>query len=783
MTQFNQGILPFDLGAAGPRRAPDRAVAASDPRGSDMFTPAEESGAIRSAGSIAGTVSRITHSNPETGFQVLRVKLDDGGASVTFRGPGEAVAVGDRVEASGRWEHHAKYGTQLAARFIRALVPSTGAEVHAFLAAGGIKGIGKRSAEKLYAHHGARLIDAMDSPTALMAAGITQKQADTIARAWAQRTTHTEVVSFLHSLGIGPATADRIVQRYGDKARMTVSANPFRLAREVSGIGFRTADRMSLALGFDRSDARRVEAGILHAMGEIARDGHCATSRARIEASVRDLLTVSDTVVRDAVARMIDRSALVVEQVGAGEAVYEAGVRDCEIEVAEAVARRIAPRPTPDDIDDRIRAAADAIGIAALHEHQADAVRQSVSAGMAVITGGPGSGKTSSLEVFLRVFEMGCPGARIELGAPTGRAAQRMAEATGRPARTIHRMLEWSPEKGGFQRDADAPLEADVVVIDEASMLDIWMMRDVLRAVPPEAVLLLVGDVDQLPSVGPGQVLCDVIDSGAVPVARLTRVFRQGEGSRIAGAAREINAGSIPRLDAPSRSSDMWGRFDAEPEDSLARIVRLASEIAPSLGYDPRRDIQVLTAGHNGCLGTVSLNTHLQEAVNPLDVAGAEIRVGDRLFRPGDRVIQTANDYDRDVFNGDIGQVVSVARPGRGEIVVRFDGRDVRYTGGDMRALMLAYAITVHKAQGSEFPFVVVAPATHHYMMLGRTMIYTAVTRARKLCAVVGQERALRTAVKRTGRGRVTGLARRIAVAWAERERATAGASVPEWRG
>ena len=773
MTSSHQGVLPFDFESAGPRRAPDRAVPAADPRSADMFAPAEAPGVSRRPDTIAGSVTRILFANPETGYHVMRVRLDEGGAIVTFRGPSEAVAQGDRVEATGRWEHHARYGRQLSARFIRALVPTTGEEIRAFLASGGIKGVGKRSAEKLHAHHGPRLAEAMESETALMAAGITRKQAETIVAAWRVRTTQTEVVSFLQSLGLGPATADRVINRYGDKARMIVSTNPFRVAREVSGIGFRTADRMSLALGFDRCDARRIEAGVLSVMAEVSRDGHCATSRTRIEADVRALLTVPDTAVRDAVERMINSGALVVERGGSGEVVYEAGVRNCEIEVSEGLAARIAHAPLPEETDARIAHAATAIGIADLHAHQASAVRAALCARLAVITGGPGSGKTSSLEVFLRVFENTRDGARIELCAPTGRAAQRMSEATGRPARTIHRLLEWSPEKGGFQRDADNPIEADVVVIDEASMLDIWMTRDVLRAVPETCVLLLVGDVDQLPSVGPGRVLGDVIESGAVPVARLTRVFRQGEGSRIAQAAQKINAGEIPVMDAPSRGSDMWARFDAEPESSLARIVRLASEVAPSLGFDPLRDIQVLTAGHNGCLGTASLNHHLQEALNPCPDGAGEIRVGDRVFRVGDRVIQTANNYELDVFNGDIGQVVSFRRSGGGEIVVRFDARDVLFTGADMRALALAYAITVHKAQGSEFPFVVVAPATHHYTMLGRTMVYTAITRARRLCAVVGQERALRMAIKRTGRGRVTGLARRIAVAHAQRCRDT----------
>ena len=774
MNETYQGILPLEVDDAGPGRTGARART----RGVAVHGGAPElpdSG--RDTGAVSGVVTKIRHANPETGFHILRVRLDETGAIVTFVGTAEPVSEGDRVEATGRWERHARYGRQLRARFIRALVPSTADEIHAFLKAGGVKGVGARSAEKLRDHFGDTLSEVLTSPTTLMAAGVTEKQAAAIAETWTMRTAHTEILAFLQGLSIGPATADKIIKKYGERTRQTILANPYQVARDIPGLGFRTADQMALALDVDRRDMRRIEAAVLHCMGQIGRDGHCACSRQRILGDVRDLLTVDDRDIRRAIAELIDRRLLIEEENGGSPVLYEAGVLRCEEEVARRVAARLAPEPLPDDIETRIAAAAHAAGLPELHAHQALAVRTSLGARFSVITGGPGAGKTSSLEVLLRVFEDMVPGARIALCAPTGRAAQRMAESTRRPAKTIHRLLEWAPDRGGFQRDAETPLEADLVVADEASMLDIWLARDLLRAVPEGAALVLVGDVDQLPSVGPGRVLGDIIESGVVPVTRLTRIFRQGEGSRIAETARDINAGRLPRIGKPNRATDMWAAWDEDPEASLPRVTRLVTEVAPSLGYDPLRDVQVLSAGHQGVLGTVNLNTVLQAALNPPDPAVPEIEISERVFRQGDRVIQTANDYDLDVFNGDIGQVTKIHRGGRRRDAVRvhvvFDGREVVYGPSEARNLSLAYAISVHKSQGSEFPMVVFVPTTQHYTMLRKTLIYTAVTRARKVCALIGQERAARIAVKKSDRSRITGLARRLAVENAELTRMT----------
>lgn len=754
------------------RGVPAAAPARKDAHHRDLLNGSNAE-VLRQDGTVAGTVRKIMFADPSRGFHVLKVTLDDGGNSVSFVGASEPVSVGDRVEAKGEWERTAKYGLQLRAKYIRVLAPSTGREIAEFLRSGGIKGIGKRTAEKLETKFGDDLVKAMDKPTLLMSAGITEKQAEAIATAWQERSLHTEIVAFLQSLSLGPATAQKIIKRYGEKTRATVIANPYQPAKDITGIGFKTADHMALAMGLDRTDARRVDAAILHCFQQVQRDGHCAMSRHHVMKNVRSLLTIDDRHIAAGLDRMVADHRIIAQENGGAAVLYEAGMLRCEEEVAERLVARLNSRTTPADIDEMIAHSAKEIGISSLHENQALAVKTSIGSNVSIITGGPGAGKTASLEVLLRVFEMTHPDPIVVLGAPTGRAAQKMSEATGRPAQTIHRMLEWTPEKGGFTYNTDNPIEADILVLDESSMLDIWLMRDVLRAVPESTVLVFVGDVDQLASVGPGQVLRDMINSGIIPVTRLTRVFRQEQGSLISVAATEINSGRVPRLGPPARSTDMWGIFSEDPEVCLEKIGKLAEEIAPQLGFDPMRQVQVIAPGHGGTLGTVSINKMMQDMLNPAKSPADVLEIKEGEFRVGDRVIQLANDYDRDVFNGDIGQVMTVnkSRRGGGHMEVLFDDRVVEYTAGDAKELSLAYAISIHKSQGSEFPFVIFVGSMQHYIMLSRTLFYTAVTRAKKICAFVGQQKALRAAVRNTGSGRQTGLSGRLAIQAAERER------------
>ena len=776
MNQPLQGYLPIEVPALAV--APKVPMVAVHPgRGLPMGQGALLPNALPD-GLVRGTVRKIIFSNPEKGFYVLQVLLDGRADEVAFVGPSEPVRVGDRVEASGRWELHARHGRQLRAPFIKVLVPSTGREIHAFLRNGGIKGVGKATADKLFAHHGEDLAKIIDKPTLLMQAKVSEKQAMLIVQAWNERGANTELAGFLGSLSLGPASVERVLKAYGARAKQRVLTNPYDVAKDIPGFGFRTADQMALALGVPRDDPRRIQAAVLHALDAQAREGHCAVPRPRVVSEVRTLLMVDDALIKVALGHLVESGSLVEEGNGGEPLVVDARVKACEEEIARRLVEMRAAFEVPDDLDTRITEASHAAGIPSLHEHQALAVRTSIRSGVSVITGGPGSGKTSSLEVLLRVFEGIVPGARIALCAPTGRAAQRMGEATGRVALTIHRLLGWGHDGDGFEANEDNPIPADLVVVDEASMLDIWLARDVLRAIPKGAVLVLIGDVDQLPSVGPGRVLGDIIDSGAVPVARLTRIFRQGDGSKIAEAARSVNAGRLPVFDQPNRRSDFWGAFDDDPEVCMAKVVRMTTEVAPFLGFAPMSDVQVLVAGHGGSLGTAALNRVLQDALNPAGPGKETFEAGDLRLRTGDRVIQTANNYDLDVFNGDIGRIVSIEAVGGGRrrdavrMLVDFDGRVVSYTGlSDVRELAPAYAISVHKSQGSEFPCVVFVASTQHFMMLRKTLVYTALTRARKLCVVVGQKRALTIAVRNADKGRLTGLARRLAVSAADFER------------
>lgn len=791
MGEMFQGVLPMPMNDALNRQSRRDAlvkgvpveekktekgeIGDADPHTADLLGSGQTELAGRTKGSIAGVVTKIQFANLEKGFYVLRVRLEESGTLVSFIGNSEPVAVGDRVEAKGSWERHAKFGRQLRARFIRVLVPSSGREIFEFLKSGGVKGVGKKSAEKLYEEFGDDLAKVMERPTVMMKSGITEKQAELIAEAWSQRTTQTEMIAFLQSLSIGPSTAGKVIKKYGERAKQTVLQNPYQISKDITGVGFTTADKMAIALGVDRKDPRRVDAAILHCMGQIARDGHCACPRSRILTDVRNLLTIPDRDIKAGVKRLMDNGLLVEEENGGSAVVYDLGVLKCETEIAERITARVGGVELPENVDELIQEAANEIGIASIHEHQALAVKNSLGSLFSVITGGPGAGKTSSLEVLLRVFEKLNPGAVIQLLAPTGRAAQRMSESTKRPASTIHRGLGYAPEAGGFAHNEDSPLEADMIVVDEASMLDIWLARDVLRALKDGAMVVFVGDVDQLPSVGAGRVLGDIIESGVVPVTRLTRIFRQGAGSLISEAARQINGGALPRLGVPNRNTDMWAIYSDDPEVCMTKIARLSMDVGVKLGFDPMKEIQILVAGHGGSLGTVALNEMMQEHLNPLGPGMEQLVLNDRCYRVGDRVIQMSNNYELETFNGDIGQIVDLRQAGRkkGEytLVIDFEGREVTYSQTEAKDLNLAYAISVHKSQGSEFPYVIFVASTQHYMMLKKTLVYTAVTRAKKICCVVGQERAMRIAVRQTDSGRMTGLSKRLAICTAERER------------
>jgi exodeoxyribonuclease V alpha subunit len=710
---------------------------------------------------LSGTVERVTFHNPETGFAVLRVQVRGQRDLVTVVGHIATVAPGELVQASGEWHRDRTHGLQFRATYLHAAAPTTAEGIERYLGSGLIRGIGPHFARRLVEAFGAGVFDVIEqSPARLRdVPGIGPLRAARIAEAWKAQRVVRDIMVFLHSHGIGTSRAVRIYKTYGAEAIARITENPYRLARDVRGIGFVTADHLGERLGIPKDATIRVRAGIGYALARALDEGQCGLPRDELIAGAAALLTVSEAQVAEALRLEIAGGDVVVDAIDGREVVFLAGLHAAERGIAGRLLALAAGRPPwpPIDADRAIRWVEAKLGVT-LAAAQRDALRQAVSRKVLVVTGGPGVGKTMLVRAILRVLT--AKGVRPLLAAPTGRAARRLSESTGVEAKTIHRLLEVDPRTGGFRRDEHRPLAGDLVVVDETSMVDVPLMYSLVRAVPPEAALLLVGDVDQLPSVGPGQVLADIIASGTVPVVRLTEVFRQAAESRIVVAAHAINRGEMPGPVGPE--SDFHVIDVEEPEAVRARILELVTARIPRrTGLDPRRDIQVLCPMNRGTLGARALNLDLQQVLNP--ASGPAIERFGWTFAAGDKVMQTENDYDKDVYNGDLGFVTAVD-PQVGEIVVDFDGRPVAYQAGELDELALAYATTIHKAQGSEYPAVVVPLTTQHYPMLRRNLLYTAVTRGRRLVVLVGQRRALALAVRdRQGRRRWTKLREHLA--------------------
>lgn len=714
---------------------------------------------------LAGLVERVTFHSPDTGFCVLRVKARGHRDLVTVVGHAAVISAGEWVTASGDWVNDRTHGRQFRAQFLRASPPASVEGIERYLASGMIRGIGPAYARRIVRAFGERVFDVIEAEPARLqeVGGIGALRAARITAAWAEQKAVREIMVFLHAHGVGTARAVRIYKTYGADAVQVMSENPYRLARDIRGIGFRTADAIAMRLGIAKTAMVRVRAGISYALTEAMDEGHCGLPAAELLPLATGLLEVPDELVRTALDLELADGTVVADTVGGTGCVFLAGLHRAE----RAIARRIAAlcaAPLPWEAVDADRALPwieERSGIA-LAATQADAVRLALRSKVTVITGGPGVGKTTIINAILRI--LAARRVRLLLCAPTGRAAKRMSEATGLEARTIHRLLEVDPSSGGFRRDADNPLECDLLVVDEASMVDVLLMQALTRAVPDRAAMLVVGDIDQLPSVGPGQVLADLIASGAVPVVRLTEVFRQAAGSRIITNAHAINRGAMPDLSRPDGDSDFYFVPADDPEAAVRRIVELVrTRIPRRFGLHPVRDIQVLCPMNRGGVGARSLNVELQAALNPSPERKVE-RFG-WTFAPGDKVMQVENDYDKEVYNGDIGYIESVD-PDEGELVASFDGRPVGYGLGELDALVPAYAVTIHKSQGSEYPAVVIPVTTQHYTMLQRNLLYTGVTRGKRLVVLVGQRQAVAIAVRNvSGRRRWTKLAEWLAAA------------------
>ena len=696
---------------------------------------------------LAGSIERVTFHNEDSGFCVLRIKARGHRELVTVVGHAAAVSAGEWVTASGEWVNDRTYGQQFRSRFLRASAPTSAEGVEKYLGSGMIRGIGPVYAKKLVRAFGGKVFDVIeDEPERLREVeGIGPVRAGRITGAWAEQKVVREIMVFLHAHGVGTARAVRIFKTYGADAVQVMSENPYRLARDIRGIGFKTADAIAMRLGIEKTAAVRVRAGVGHALAEAMDDGHCGLPAGELLPLAASLLEAPEALVRSAVDQELAEGSVVADRVGDTPCIFLAGLYGAERGIAGRLDRIAAgPLPWPRiDPDRAVPWIERRIGLT-LAPSQGAAVRLALASKVLVVTGGPGVGKTTIVNAILRI--LAAKGANLVLCAPTGRAARRMTEASGFEARTIHRLLEVDPVSGGFRRDADNPVDCDLLVVDEASMVDVLLMHALLKAVPDRAGLLIVGDIDQLPSVGPGQVLADVIASGAVPVVRLTEVFRQAAMSRIIVNAHRINEGVTPDLDKPEGESDFYFVPADDPETAVLMILELVrTRIPRRFGLDPVLDVQVLCPMNRGGVGARSLNVELQAALNPAGERTVE-RFG-WTFAPGDKVMQMENDYDKEVYNGDIGRIDDVD-PELGEITARFDGRAVTYGFGELDALAPAYATTIHKSQGSEYPAVVIPLMTQHYMMLQRNLLYTGVTRGKRLVVLVGQRKAIAIAVK-----------------------------------
>jgi exodeoxyribonuclease V alpha subunit len=721
---------------------------------------------------VEGVLERITYVNEENGWSVVKVHLPGRAESLTAVGALPGVQPGESLRLTGSFARDAKYGEQLRVESFVTIKPATLAGMEKYLGSGLVRGVGRVMASRLVKHFQFDTLEVIDrAPDRLTEVeGIGPKRRARIILAWAEQRAVKEVMLFLQSHGVSPAFAVKIYKQYGDRAVAVVRENPYQLAVDVFGIGFRTADKIAADLGIPRGSPRRAEAGLLHVLGELSDEGHVYCPRDLLLERAAAILEIDPGVVGEALVSLSAQGHVVTEPLTEGQPVYLKSLHTSERGAAERLATILRTGVSPVAIDlPRAIAWVEEEQRISLAPDQQQAVRQAVSCKVLVVTGGPGTGKTTIVNGIIRILEK--KSRRVLLCAPTGRAAKRLSETTGCEARTIHRLLEFNPRGLRFERDADRPLEADVVVVDEMSMVDTVLFYNLLKAIPPACQLVLVGDVDQLPSVGPGSVLRDLLRSGVVEVVTLTEIFRQAQESLIVVNAHRVNRGEMPELGArapaepgegggPSSSPDFFFIERDEPEAVLATLKELVGQRIPSrFGVDPLADLQVLTPMHRGLLGSLSLNAELQALLNP---EGETLVRGSRSYRVGDKVMQIRNNYDLEVFNGDIGRVASIDAVER-EVQVRFDERLVTYDVADLDELVLGYACSIHKAQGSEYKVVVIPLHTQHYALLQRNLLYTAITRGRRLVVLVGSRKAVAIAVKNSRvDARFTRLAERL---------------------
>jgi exodeoxyribonuclease V alpha subunit len=731
----------------------------------DLVRPPGRQGIMKAMKELlSGIIERVTFHNPETGFAVLRVQAKGRRGLVTVVGTLASAVAGEYVEAQGSWTQDRDHGLQFKADELRTTPPYTAEGIARYLGSGLVKGIGPHFAKRIVEVFGERTLSVIDESPAFLkeVKGIGPRRIQRIRESWREQKAVRALMVFLQSHGVGTARAVRIYKTYGEQAIELVREDPYRLATDVWGIGFTTADQLAERLGIDRTSPLRARAALRYVLQQLANEGHCGFPEAAVVARTAELTGIAPKIVTEAVEHQRAEGALVREPCPGEDAegpwLYLKPLFLAELGVARALRSLqdgehplpLSPLTLPSEGGtgrDRVAVlnwVEKRMGLT-LAPAQREAISQAATSKVLIVTGGPGTGKSTIVRGILEIFT--AKGLRCSLCAPTGRAAKRLTETTGREAKTIHRLLEFDPALGGFKRGRDHHLDLDLLIVDEASMVDVVLMNQLLRAVPPWACLVLVGDVDQLPSVGPGTVLADVIASGIAPVVRLTEIFRQAQASWIVRAAHHVNRGEEPES-APAEGRGDFYFVEANTADAiLDRIITMVQQRIPArFGLDPLRDIQVLTPMNRSELGARHLNARLQEVLNP--AGGPQVQRYGWTFRIGDKVLQTVNNYQKEVFNGDIGRIVALDAVEH-ELTVDFEGRPVVYDFGELDELALAYACTIHKAQGSEYPAVIIPLHGQHFVMLQRNLLYTGITRGKQLVVLVGQRRALALAVSR----------------------------------